>query len=55
MCETRDLSIKWPYLHTLVFSDEIKIDMRYVLKRCWYTEPDQCIGRSGQQSTTRKN
>ena len=30
MCGTRDLGIKWPCWHTLVFSDEIKIDMRYV-------------------------
>ena len=30
MCEIRDLGKKWPYWHTLVFSDEIKIDMRYV-------------------------
>ena len=30
MCETRDLGIKWPYWHTLVFSNEKTIDMRYV-------------------------
>ena len=30
MCETRDLGIKWPCWHTLVFSNEITIDMRYV-------------------------
>ena len=30
VCETRDLGIKWPCWHTLVFSDEIKIDMTYV-------------------------
>ena len=30
MCETRDLGIKWPYWHTVVFSSEIKIDKRYV-------------------------
>ena len=30
MCETRDLGIKWPCWHTLVFDDEIKIDMRFV-------------------------
>ena len=29
MCETRDLGIKWPCWHTLVFSDEVKIDMRF--------------------------
>ena len=26
----RDLGMKWPYWHTLVFSDETKTDMRYV-------------------------
>ena len=30
MCETRDLGIKWPHWHTLVFSSEITIDMRSV-------------------------
>ena len=30
MCETRDLGIKWPYWHTLLFSSEITIDMRFV-------------------------
>ena len=30
MCETRDLGIKWPCWHTLVFGDEIKIDMIFV-------------------------
>ena len=30
MCETRDLCIKWACWHTLVFSNEITIDMRYV-------------------------
>ena len=33
MCETRDLGVKWPYWHTLVFSDETKIDVRYVCPR----------------------
>ena len=30
MCETRDLGIKWPHWHTLIFSDETRIDMRFV-------------------------
>ena len=30
MRETRDLRIKWPQWHTLMFSDEINIDMRFV-------------------------
>ena len=29
-CETRDMGIKWPYWHTLVFGDETKLDMIYV-------------------------
>ena len=33
MCETRDMGIKWPHWHTLVFSDETRIDMRYVCPR----------------------
>ena len=56
MCETRDLGTKWPQWHTLMFSDEIKIDMRLVrpkdvYKICCCRGPDQCTGRSGQQST----
>ena len=30
MCETCELGVKWQYWHTLVCSDEIKIDMRFV-------------------------
>ena len=30
MCETRDLGIKRPYWHTLMFGNDIKIDMRFV-------------------------
>ena len=30
MCETRDLGIKWPYWHTLIFGNDTKIDMRFV-------------------------
>ena len=30
MCEIRDLGIKRPQWHTLMFSDEINIDMRLV-------------------------
>ena len=33
MCETRDLGIKWSYWHTLVFSDETKIDLGFVCPR----------------------
>ena len=30
MCETRDLGIKWPHRQTLIFSNDTKIDMRFV-------------------------
>ena len=30
MCETRDLGIKWPHGHILIFEGEIRVDMRYV-------------------------
>ena len=30
MCETRDLGTKWSCWHTLVLSDDLKIDMRFV-------------------------
>ena len=29
MCETRDLGIKWPHWHTLIFEGDRNIDMRY--------------------------
>ena len=35
MCETRDLGIKWPHGHALIFEGEVRIDMRNVgPKRC---------------------
>ena len=59
MYETRDLGIIWPHWQTLAFSDETKIDMRYVcpsdVKKMLVQRPDQCIGRSGQQSTSTKS
>ena len=30
MCETRDLGVKWPHWHTLIFEGDRNIDMRYV-------------------------
>ena len=30
MCETRDLGIKWPHCHTLIFEGDRNVDMRYV-------------------------
>ena len=30
MCETRDLGIKWPQWHTLIFEGQVREDMRYV-------------------------
>ena len=59
MCETRDLGIKWPYWHTLIFGNKIIIDTRFVcpemLERCWCRGPDQCTGKSGQPSTSMKS
>ena len=44
MCQTRDLGIKWPHWHTVIFSNDTEIDMRCVcvrkkLKRCWCRGP----------------
>ena len=33
MCKIRDLGIKWPQWHTLMFSQEINIDMRFACPR----------------------
>ena len=33
MCETRDLGFKWPRWHTLMVSDEIKLDVRFVCQK----------------------
>ena len=30
MCEARDLGIKRPHWHTLIFEGEVRVDMRYV-------------------------
>ena len=33
MCETRDLGIKWPQRHTLMFEDQVAVNMRVVCPR----------------------
>ena len=33
MCETRYLGIQWPHWHTLIFSDETRIDMRFCVPK----------------------
>ena len=33
MCQTRDLGIQWPHWHTLIFSDETRIDVRFLFPR----------------------
>ena len=33
MCETRDLGVKRPHRHSLIFSEETRIDMRFVRPR----------------------
>ena len=30
MCETRDLGIQWPQWHTLLFGEQVAVDMRVV-------------------------
>ena len=30
MCENRDLGIKWPYWHTLMFEGQVAVAMRVV-------------------------
>ena len=55
MCETRDLGIKWTHWHRLSFSEETRIDMRFVFSSDVSRGPDQRIGRSGQQSTSTKS
>ena len=59
MCETRDLGVKWPHWHTLIFEGDRKIDTREVcpkdVKKMLCSKPGQSIGRSGQQSMSMKN
>ena len=59
MCVTRDLGIKWPHWNTLIFSDETRIDKRFVcprdVKKMLVQGPVQSSGRSGQQSTNMKS
>ena len=59
MCETRDLGIKWPHWHTLIFSDEARKDMRCVcprdVKKMLVQRAVQSTGSSGQQSTSMKS
>ena len=59
MCETHDLGKKWPHCHTLMFSDETNIDMRFVCqkdgKKMLVQRADQCTGKNGQQSTSMKS
>ena len=58
VCETRELGIKWPQWHTLLFEGEVKIDMRYVcpkdVKKMLLRQA-RSTGRGGQQSTSTKN
>ena len=55
MCETRDLGIKWPHWHTLIFKGDRKIDMKYVCPEDVKKMLLQHFGRSGQQSMSMKN
>ena len=33
MCETRDLGVKWPQWHTLLFDGQGRVDMRFICPR----------------------
>ena len=33
MCETRDQGIKWPQWHTLMFEQQVALDIRVVTHR----------------------
>ena len=36
MCEIRDLGRKWPYWHTLTFSNDMRFVCPKDVKKCWY-------------------
>ena len=59
MCETRDMGIKWPLWHTLIFEGDRSIDMRYVcpkdVKNMLLEQARTSAGRSGQQSMNMMN
>ena len=55
MCETRDLGIKWPFWHTLIFGNDMKIDMRFVCpkvvkKMLVQTGPFSLLEESGSKA-----
>ena len=50
MCETRDVSTKWPHWHTVIFVGDIRVDVRHVCCR----GQGQSFGRRGQHSTKQK-
>ena len=59
MCETHDLGIKLPHWHTLIFSNDTKIDMRFVcpkdVKKMLVQRARSVYSRNGQPSTSMKS
>ena len=55
MCETRDLGIKWPQWHILLFQGQVVVDMRVVCPQDVRNKPGWSVGRSGQQSTSMRS
>ena len=54
-CATRDLGIQRPQWHTLLFEEQVAVDMRVVRRRCCQSKPGWSVGRSGQQSTSARS
>ena len=49
MCETRDLGIKWPFWHTLIFEGDRSTDMKHVCPKD-LQQARKVSWKSGQQS-----
>ena len=54
VCETRDLGIKWPEWHTLIFEGQVQVDMNNVCPKD-VDRPEQPFGRSGKRDTSMKS
>ena len=54
MCETRDLGIKWPCWHTLLFEAQVVVDMRVVwpqdVKNVSETSPEGLLEDMGSKA-----
>ena len=59
MCETRDLGTKWLHWHTLIFTDETRIDMRFLcaqetLKIAGAEDPISVVEEVGSKARARR-